>query len=299
MVRSILTHNPGRAARKFVAAIVRPSLLFILDWNRPPDLSLNPAFQNIVRDFSITARIGELAQAVCYSYWHWQTGYRFVADFASFVNGLGFPLPVGSKAPDYIMIDAATGNVALMEAKGTQRRNHASPMAGALRQIRAARQFAPAHRGVACVLALDQPAGAATLHLRDPENVREVTDSIRHDVFRGSYAAWFDLAGMEEMSDWCRTPLARAERLGRRIASRMIVRRFHAEDPLQKLVAEALGFNPSRVAFHLSPNISEALTSIAAYNDFKHQLPRFSSAESSMEAGSELLLPDGTAILPE
>src|ERR1019366_9545926 len=299
MVRSILTHNPDRAAWRFMAAIVRPTLIFILDWNRPPDLSLNPVFQNVVRDFSTTARVGELAQAICYSYWQWWTGYRFVADFASLAIGIGLPVPAGARIPDYIMFDPAAGTVALMEAKGTQGRNHASQMAAALRQIRAARAYAPVHRGMACVLALDQPAGAAALHLRDPEDSREVSDSIKHDIFRSSYAAWFDLAGMEEIAHWCRTPLARAERMSQQVFSRLTDRKFHAEDPLQKVVAEALGFDPNRVAFHLTPSITEALRSSAAFEDIKHEVPEFSSAENSMKAGSEILFPDGTAILPE
>lgn len=300
MVRSILTLNPGRTARRFMAAIVRPTLLFILDWNRTPVLSLNPNFQNLVRDFSTTTRVGELAQAVCYCYWHWHAGYSFVADFTSYAKGHGFLLPSGSKIPDYIMFNMTTGVVALMEAKGTQGRNHASQMAGALRQIREARPFTPANRGIGCVLALDHPSGSATLHLRDPENEIKITDSIKHDVFRSSYAAWFDLAGMEEMSDWCRTPLIKSGNMNQNYFKSLIERKSDTVDPLQKVVAEALGFNPNRVTFHLNPCVIEALGSVDAFKSFTHNMMgEASSAESSMSPGSKILFPDGTAILPE
>jgi hypothetical protein len=63
-------------------------------------------------------------------------------------------------------------------------------------------------------------------------------------------------------------------------------------------VAEALGFDPDRVAFRLSARILEALTSIAAFKAIRTEV-EISSAESSMTAGSEILFPDGTAIVPE
>lgn len=76
IVRSVLTVNSGRESRKYMAVIVKPTLRFLLDWNRAPDLSVSHHFHNVLRDFSATTRIGELAQGVSYAYWKWERGYH-------------------------------------------------------------------------------------------------------------------------------------------------------------------------------------------------------------------------------
>src|SRR5260370_36240198 len=70
-VRSILTRNALRRARRFTAAMVRPILRFMLRWGTSIPLSTHPLFIGALRDFSVTARIGELAQGVAWTLWHW------------------------------------------------------------------------------------------------------------------------------------------------------------------------------------------------------------------------------------
>src|SRR5262245_15077346 len=66
--RSILTHNAPRPARRFTAAMVRPILRFMLRWGTGIPLSPHPLFIGALRDFSVTSRIGELAQGVAWKF---------------------------------------------------------------------------------------------------------------------------------------------------------------------------------------------------------------------------------------
>lgn len=293
IVRSVLTHHPGRIARRFTAAIVRPTLLFILDWTRPPDFSLNPLFNLVTRDFSITTRIGELAQGVAYSYWHWHRGYRIVTDFASFADQCGFVTPPGLQVPDFIMYNPITDDIALMEAKGTRNANHTQPMANAMRQCRAALAYAPALRSYGCALTLDTPAGSGTLHVRDPERLTRVSLSLKHDLFRHSYASWFELAGFQRIAEWCRKPLREAGRLER---GALTGEQSNSKDPLRQVLAQSLGFNPEIVTFEIAPEVAAALTDRKQFRKLDWERFKVSSVEDSERLGSPVYFPDGTSI---
>ena len=242
MVRSILTVNSGKASRKYVAAIVRPTLQFMLDWSRAPDLQISSAFLEVVRDFSVTGRIGELAQGVCFAYWKWARGYSWITDFGPWATSLTPPYS-GKKSPDFVMLNLIAGDVALMEAKGTRSEKYKPPMGAALRQCRAALGKVLASRGFGSILVLDSKAtkGRGTLHIRDPEGVAEITDEMKHYLFRRSYASWFDMVGDDGRAKECRQ-MPNIE--GELMKSIMPVERARRTrpSPLRAITAEALGF---------------------------------------------------------
>ncbi len=151
----------------------------------------------VLRDFSVTTRVGELAQGIAYSYWHWCRGYRTVTDFVSFITSAGLAIPAGAQAADYIMFDPASGNLALMEAKGTRSGDHTQAMASAMRQCRTALTYSHMPRAYGCILTLNAPTGPGVLHVRDPDKLTETSPTLRHDLFRHSYASWFELAGLQ------------------------------------------------------------------------------------------------------
>ncbi|WP_139559714.1 hypothetical protein [Methylotetracoccus oryzae] len=188
-----------------MAAIVKPTLKFLLDWNRAPDLSVSAHFLNVLRDFSATTRIGELAQGVSYAYWQWERGYHWITDFGPWVEGLHPPY-AGTRSPDFVMLNTAINDLAVMESKGTGSNCHKSPMGAALRQCKDAVAHPSFSRSFGSVLTLDSknPGGVGTLHVRDPEKAAKVPIELSYYVFRRSFASWFELTGDEDMADWCR-----------------------------------------------------------------------------------------------
>ena len=227
MARSLLTYNPARPARRFASAIVPPTLRFMLRWQNGP-MSLNAVFRGALRDFSSTNRIGELSQGVAYAYWR-QNGYRVVADYVGLVASLGHPHG-GGASPDYVMCNPTTGDVALMEVKGTTRQSHWSGMYAAQRQCDAALPNGFANRGFSCVLMLNRNGGGSSFHYRDPEVGTKVSNRLRHEMFRRSYASWFELSGDADLARWCRHPIRRRTQLTTEQAIRLSEQTFGFRD---------------------------------------------------------------------
>lgn len=297
MVRSTLTVNCGRASRKYMAAIVRPTMQFLLDWNRAPDLRVSSHFLHVLRDFSATTRVGELAQGVSYAYWKWQRGYSWIADFGSSVDRLA-PGYAGTKSPDFVMLNPVTKDVAVMESKGTGAGCHKSAMGYALRQCKDAVKHSVCSRGFGSVLTLDSgnPSGIATLHVRDPEGSAEFTEEQRHYLFRSSYASWFELAGDDELANWCRGGSPNGMNI-KAIRQRIRQEQQYARSPLRVTTATALGFDADRTRFEIDPMIAEAIADINAFKNADWQKLFLKAHESPPNAPRSMSFPDGTLII--
>lgn len=297
MVRSALTTRSGRASRKYVAAIVRPTLQFLLDWNRAPALCISADFLDVLRDFSATTRIGELAQGVSYAYWKWQRGYSWIADFGPWANGLTPPY-LGNKSPDFVMLNPTTNDLALMESKGTGSSCHKSAMGTALRQCKQAVAHPSFSRGFGSVLTLDSGnlTGFGTLHLRDPSGAAELTDELNYYVFRRSFASWFDLTGDDDLADWCRQDFRSAT--DHRSTHRIIpLRSGDKLSPLGTITAVALGIDPGRAVFEIDPLFAEAMGGVKAFKDVRTEIVMRGSEISKVSDRGSMSFPDGTSII--
>jgi len=295
MVRSVLTVNSGRASRHYMAAIVKPTMEFLLDWAAAPDLRVSDYFLHVLRDFSATTRIGELAQGVTYAYWKWQRGYSWITDFGPWAAGLNPPY-TGKKSPDFVMLNMATNDLAVMESKGTSSWNHKQAMGLALRQCRDAVKHKAFSRGYGSVLTLDTKNhfGKGTLHIRDPERVEELSPELAHYIFRRSYATWFDLVGDEEMAEWCRQEIGLVRPISRQRVAEVV---GGTSSPLSALTAVALGFDPERTRFQIDPVIVEAIADFDIFKRMNQQLRRrVSDASSSNDRLHTIRFPDGTLI---
>lgn len=297
MVRSTLTVNSGAPTRKCMAAIVKPTLQFLLDWKRAPDLCVSDDFKHALRDFSSTTRIGELAQGVSHAFWTWQRGYSWIADFRPWAEGL-VPIYDGEKSPDFVMLNLISNDLAIMEAKGTGSACHKAAMGKALRQCSEAVAHPAFTRGFGSILTLDSDnrAGVGTLHIRDPENRAELTDELRHDLFRRSYASWFEFVGDEGMAKRCRQ---RSKALNTQIPGAQSDGRVRSGpiSPLREIITVALGFDPAITSFEVDPEIMAALSDINAFKkidwcEFSNRMQVQSDQERKL-----IRFPDGTSIV--
>jgi hypothetical protein len=281
-----------------MAAIVKPTLRFLLDWNRAPDLSLSGHFLNVLRDFSATTRIGELAQGVSYAYWKWQRGYHWIADFGPWVEGLHPPY-AGTKSPDFVMLNPVINDLAVMESKGTGSNCHKSAMGTALRQCKDAAAHPSFSRSYGSVLTLDSknPSGVGTLHIRDPEGTAELSAELSYYVFRRSFASWFELTGDDKLADWCRQDFT--EGSDPRQSRRQIPFDNGEEkgSSLRVITAEALGFDPDRVSFEIDPLFAQALGDFDVFKNSRVELGNRGSNLGNIADRGSITFPDGTLIV--
>ncbi len=297
MVRSTLTANSGKASRKYMAAIVKPTLMFLLDRKRSPNFCVSADFLYVLRDFSATTRIGELAQGVSYAFWKWERGYSWIADFGPWAAGL-VPAYAGSKSPDFVMLNPITNDIAFMESKGTGSSCHKAPMNRALSQCKAALSHIAVSRGLGCVLTLDSktPAGIGTLHIRDPEKRVEITDEMKHYLFRHSYASWFDLTGDQEQAAECRqrSPTKKEALENTESVSR---RKENFDIALRDITTAAIGFDPTRTNYEIDAEIKKALKDINVFKKLNWQKlsERMQANPNAIE--KEMRFPDGTYIV--
>lgn len=293
MVRSILTVNSGKAPRKYMAAIVKPTLQFMIDWHRAPDLQVSSDFSKVFRDFSLTTRIGELAQGISFAYWKWQKGYLCISDFRPWAAGLSSPY-VGKKFPDFVMFNPLDGDVAIMEAKGTGLDNHKQPMQRALLQCGSALPHLAVSRSYGSILTLDSesPTRKGTLHIRDPENIAHITDEMKYELFRRSYASWFDITGDDELANWCRQSKGGAGKL----------QTFNSDfkdsgRKLRAIISAAIGFDPTITSFKIDSEIQAALRDYDAFQRLDwNQLSQRMRMQGDQEQ-KLIRFPDGTSIV--
>jgi hypothetical protein len=299
-VRSILTTKPGKAWRKLVAAMVWPTLRFLLNWRRAPDLCLSKEFSNIFRDFSATTRIGELAQGISYAYWHWERGYVWIADFGPWASKLT-PSYVGKKSPDFVMFNPVLNDLAVFEAKGSGSPCHKKAMGVALRQCKVAVKHPAFNRGYGSVLTLDSKnlLGFGTLHIRDPDSAAQPSEELQYYVFRRSYASWFDLTGDDELALWCREEFPEA--IGAEQHPKRINKRVNATNsPLTQILVLALGLDPERTFFAIDDVVVEAILSFESFQANRESLLfRIRGRAAELQRFEGVIFPDGTYIIQE
>lgn len=252
-----------------------------------------------MRDFSHTSLLGELAQAVTFAYWHWERGCN-VADFRGLAASAGIRIRASSPLPDYIGVDRHSGDVLLIEAKGTCSDDPAAAMNKALRQCRAGLEHLMVPQMLGCVLAYDRTTCTTTLHLRDPKIQMTTPDDLGLTIFRRSYKSWFELIGaqglaksmiggmrFDDAGQVTRKELGRGQGLDLR-----------AEGALAEILAESLGFNPRKARFHVHPAICDVIFARVPLSSL--DLGGFGklSARAS-EPGAPLEFQDGTAIYEE
>lgn len=184
-----------------------------------------------------------------------------------------------------------------MEAKGAGGHDHKGAMSTALRQCGAALANNQFHRGYGSVLTLDRKAvstGRAELHIRDPEVDSEVSEWTAYEVFRRSYASWFDLAGAPGMAAWCRRYVRDS---GETVATYDVAfpDRVQQEDSIGRAVSDsvlpALGFDRSRTEFSVEPAV---LLALGDFNVFKKR-EWLSAIRPGLEE-DRISFPDGTII---
>lgn len=116
--KTILTINPRSLDLAFQAVV---SFLGMQAWisGKDSDLRLNSGFRGSYRDFSKTARTGELAQAITFILAQDHLGFPFVSDYGGYLRSLGLVPDDTKSAPDFVLWTTRAHKVSLIESKGS------------------------------------------------------------------------------------------------------------------------------------------------------------------------------------
>lgn len=86
-----------------------------------PNARLNSSRINLLRDFSRTSRIGEIAQGLTYLYLRKQQGCSIINDYKFFCLSNNIYIPANTSTPDFVAQNSMlTTDVCLAESKGTE-----------------------------------------------------------------------------------------------------------------------------------------------------------------------------------
>lgn len=280
IVRAMLTHRAHSAARHYLSASMALTLDFMLDRTRAPAFAIDMVRLGSLRDFSVTGRVGELAQGIAYAFVAHATG-SVLCDFVDWSKA-NYPSHILSKKPDFAVLSMIHNRVDVMEAKGTLKRIYRRPMKEAIEQAKLT-----GHPGVTngfgVAVAFDAySTQRASMHIQDPEGQEQASESAMHDAFKRSYASWYDLAGNTRVAAWCRSEMFGGVE----------------NDPrLRLFVLRMLGL-PEHSQFVVMPDIEEAIFSedvfrTRSFNQFRYPV------EPTIEHGPHIRFPDGTAIIVE
>ena len=97
--------------------------------------ALNYENRNILRDFSKSSRIGEIAQGINYLFFKDHMGAKVIYDFDGYIEDIIGQKPTGlGRKPDYVMV-YNNGMIGVMESKGTAEANPTCRMISGYGQI--------------------------------------------------------------------------------------------------------------------------------------------------------------------
>ncbi len=167
-------------------------------------------FENL-RDFSKTARLGELAQGLTFIVAQEVLSFPIVVDFEGFLEEQGVTINKRNKTPDFILQNSSNYNLGLIESKGQYAsRNSYSKMVlkKALEQCTSGRNIIknnlPKYSiqksyGLCVQMRNDlDTRDSSKIQIVDPE-YNESNEESNEEVIRYHYAAWFILMGDFEM----------------------------------------------------------------------------------------------------
>lgn len=240
--------------------------------------------------------VGKLAESICYCYWYWGGKYRFINGFLPYAKREGITIEARSKHADFIMTNISGSN-AIMESKGTLRKKYNEPMNEALTQVQSVMPYVKAKEGWGCVVTFNYPDGPASLHLRDPMDDKFIPDRISYEIFRSSFASWFELFDMDDVAVWCRNPNPTNELSKSNLLNRM--EDCSKNNFLTKRLFDVLGFNSQKAKFRLNPLILDFLFDYSSFKEIKYEPLKYNHAKTIIRENEPFLCPDGMEIWPE
>lgn len=185
-----------------------PVIQFWMDENKDGGLILNEDSNKILRDFSRTARCGEVAQGINYiiakrlmrsSSGAW---VDTIYDYDDYIeNKCAIPSKYSGRKPDYVLV-YQDGTVGVLESKGSLGNEKIYSMRSGLEQCKNGAKFLNDHKIACCnfyvglvLMAQNKKRDCVNAYFADPKNECTYPYVIPYNAWMYEYAKFFYLAG--------------------------------------------------------------------------------------------------------
>ncbi|MFC6649358.1 hypothetical protein [Paenibacillus rhizoplanae] len=212
MARTILSKDPTNIDLFFQSLSSFFNIQSIVD-SRGGNLCLSTNISGKYRDFSLTGRIGELAQAINYLFVQDFLNYPLVVDFDGYISRFPSTACYKGRAPDFIISQFGSTVVSILESKGSHPKNYGSNLKAVLKdgleQCENARQFISSnnipinvHRTFASGVwfSSSNRTWDTTIGFSDPIEEKVTKNFDDQKLLRYHYASWFSMLGLFDYS---------------------------------------------------------------------------------------------------
>ncbi len=188
---------PSQAYDIILSALMLHSLL---DYKKP-EIYLKDGFRQKYRDFSRSARTGELAQAINYIFAQEKLGFKFVFDYDEFLKVYSIPYKKLGGTPDYVLFGKKSKNLAVLESKGSSTKEKLTKpqlraklqgamdnqcMPGVLHLKSAGKQKVSNSYASVVELVESSESRRSTIHFADPEY-----DEFKHETYSEAISNYY------------------------------------------------------------------------------------------------------------
>jgi hypothetical protein len=177
--------------------------------SRKKNLRLSINTRHKLRDFSLTGRIGELAQAINFIFAQDVLKSPIVVDFEGYISSFNSISNYTGEAPDFIISKIGSSTISILESKGSHptslNKNLKTALREGLEQCENAKNFI-VNNNIAININQTFAAGAwfadvqspwdTTIGYSDPIEYREEVEFDDLALMRYHYASWFSMIGL-------------------------------------------------------------------------------------------------------
>lgn len=212
LARTILSINPRKIDLAFQSMSSIISLKTVI--GNTSKLTLVDNIEMRLRDFSLTTRVGELAQAISYMFAQDILRMPIVVDFEGYLHCQGYPIKVNKdSSPDFVLCDSLKSTqINLLESKGSMKNQVSKGLKTTLREaleqcdsggrILSGSPIGSAVKNSYGTVVLfpeeSETTWEACVHFADPEikNDTKIKDPLA--LIKYHYSTWFMLIGLTD-----------------------------------------------------------------------------------------------------
>ncbi|MDD3416699.1 MAG: hypothetical protein PHY47_22355 [Lachnospiraceae bacterium] len=164
-------------------------------------LTINYDNKDIIRDFSKTTRIGEIAQGINYFYFKNHMNVCSIYDYKIYANNY-LNVKTSGQSPDYVLV-YNSGQLGLMESKGTLQANPSEFILNGKKQCLNGKSCLSPYISNDYVSAVNFATSSkrmkrnSTIYIVDPPYNTDWKENDMEKHIKNEYSKWFHLLGME------------------------------------------------------------------------------------------------------
>ncbi|PYG86766.1 hypothetical protein LY28_02792 [Ruminiclostridium sufflavum DSM 19573] len=213
MARTILSAKPNDIEYLFQGISAYFNIQILIDSSKKNLRIKNESIEKY-RDFSLSSRIGELAQGINYLFAQEILKYPIVLDFQNYIKTFKPSVSYCGESPDFIICGKESNKIAILESKGScpSKINFKlkSTIKYGLEQCKSAENFIKKHTFPVSVqnsyasgvwFSSSSKSWESAIHFSDPSNDNEIDTLDYHKMLRIHYSTWFTMLGYIKLAN--------------------------------------------------------------------------------------------------